>query len=233
MVVKDVAAPGKGAGPSQRAIVIGMGRGRPHHDLTAQRTRVVCRLHAVLCQLVEGGLSRDLTATRAAAVLRRGVRMVQVPTSLLAQVDSSVGGKTGINTPQGKNLIGAFHQPSLVLADTGVLATLPDREMRAGYAEVVKYGLLGDKEDGLRLRQLPGKTFDGMPIATEGLDFWRSVDGIIGRVPCFAQQPLDGRQVGRNRWTNGHDQIPQIPSFALRISFTAAGLALPPDCFMT
>ena len=70
--------------------------------------------------------------------------MVQVPTTLLAQVDSSVGGKTGINTPQGKNLIGTFHQPSLVIADTDVLKTLPSREMRAGYAEVAKYGLLGD-----------------------------------------------------------------------------------------
>ena len=80
----------------------------------------------------------------AAGILRRGVRFVQIPTSLLAQVDSSVGGKTGINTPQGKNLIGVFHQPSLVLADTDVLATLPEREVRAGYAEVAKYGLLGD-----------------------------------------------------------------------------------------
>jgi 3-dehydroquinate synthase len=92
-----------------------------------------------------GGVIGDL-AGFAAAVLRRGVRFVQVPTSLLAQVDSSVGGKTGINAPQGKNLIGAFHQPSLVLADTGVLATLPDRDFLAGYGEVVKYGLLGDAE---------------------------------------------------------------------------------------
>lgn len=92
-----------------------------------------------------GGVIGDL-AGFAAAVLRRGVRLLQVPTTLLAQVDSSVGGKTGINTPQGKNLVGAFHQPSLVLADTTVLATLPDREMRAGYAEVVKYGLLGDAD---------------------------------------------------------------------------------------
>ncbi len=92
-----------------------------------------------------GGVIGDL-AGFAAAVLRRGVRFVQVPTSLLAQVDSSVGGKTGINAPQGKNLIGAFHQPSLVLADTGVLATLPERDFLAGYGEVVKYGLLGDAE---------------------------------------------------------------------------------------
>lgn len=90
-----------------------------------------------------GGVIGDLVGF-AAAVLRRGVRFVQIPTSLLAQVDSSVGGKTGINTPQGKNLVGAFHQPSLVLADIGVLETLTPRDFLAGYGEVVKYGLLGD-----------------------------------------------------------------------------------------
>jgi 3-dehydroquinate synthase len=90
-----------------------------------------------------GGVIGDL-AGFAAAVLRRGVRFVQIPTSLLAQVDSSVGGKTGINAPQGKNLIGAFHQPSLVLADTEVLGTLTARDFLSGYGEVVKYGLLGD-----------------------------------------------------------------------------------------
>jgi 3-dehydroquinate synthase len=90
-----------------------------------------------------GGVIGDL-AGFAAAILRRGARFVQIPTSLLAQVDSSVGGKTGIDTPQGKNLIGAFHQPGLVLADTDVLRTLPERELHAGYAEVAKYGLLGD-----------------------------------------------------------------------------------------
>ncbi|WP_282095441.1 3-dehydroquinate synthase [Epibacterium ulvae] len=92
-----------------------------------------------------GGVIGDL-AGFAAAVLRRGVRFVQIPTSLLAQVDSSVGGKTGINAPHGKNLIGAFHQPSLVLADTDVLATLEPRDFLSGYGEVVKYGLLGDAE---------------------------------------------------------------------------------------
>jgi 3-dehydroquinate synthase len=90
-----------------------------------------------------GGVIGDLVGF-AAAVLRRGVRFVQIPTTLLAQVDSSVGGKTGINTAQGKNLVGAFHQPSLVLADIGVLETLPPRDFLAGYGEVVKYGLLGD-----------------------------------------------------------------------------------------
>ena len=90
-----------------------------------------------------GGVVGDL-AGFAAAVLRRGVRFVQVPTTLLAQVDSSVGGKTGINSVHGKNLVGAFHQPALVLADTGLLETLPPRDFLAGYGEVVKYGLLGD-----------------------------------------------------------------------------------------
>jgi len=91
-----------------------------------------------------GGVVGDL-AGFAAAIVRRGVDFVQVPTSLLAQVDSSVGGKTGINSPQGKNLIGAFHQPILVVADTAVLDTLSPRQFRAGYAEVAKYGLLGDE----------------------------------------------------------------------------------------
>lgn len=90
-----------------------------------------------------GGVVGDLVGF-ASAVLRRGVRFVQIPTTLLAQVDSSVGGKTGINTAQGKNLVGAFHQPSLVLADIDALATLPERDFLAGYGEVVKYGLLGD-----------------------------------------------------------------------------------------
>jgi 3-dehydroquinate synthase len=90
-----------------------------------------------------GGVIGDLTGF-AASIYKRGVDFIQIPTTLLAQVDSSVGGKTAIDTPRGKNLIGAFHQPKLVLADLDVLGTLSDREMRAGYAEIVKYGLLGD-----------------------------------------------------------------------------------------
>jgi 3-dehydroquinate synthase len=90
-----------------------------------------------------GGVIGDLAGFAASAV-RRGLDFIQVPTTLLAQVDSSVGGKTGINSKHGKNLIGAFHQPILVLADTALLDTLPGRQFRAGYAEVAKYGLLGD-----------------------------------------------------------------------------------------
>jgi 3-dehydroquinate synthase len=81
----------------------------------------------------------------AAAIFKRGIDFIQLPTTLLAQVDSSVGGKTAIDTPRGKNLIGAFHQPRAVLADLSALATLPGREMRCGYAEVIKYGFLGDR----------------------------------------------------------------------------------------
>ncbi len=90
-----------------------------------------------------GGVVGDLTGF-AASILKRGCNFIQLPTTLLAQVDSSVGGKTAINTDAGKNLVGAFHQPSLVLADLDALGTLPAREIRAGYAEVIKYGILGD-----------------------------------------------------------------------------------------
>jgi 3-dehydroquinate synthase len=107
-----------------------------------------------------GGVVGDL-AGFAAAILRRGVDFVQVPTSLLAQVDSSVGGKTGINSPQGKNLIGAFHQPVLVIADTAVLDTLSPRQFRAGYAEVAKYGVLGDEAFFTWLEKNHGDIFKG------------------------------------------------------------------------
>ena len=99
----------------------------------------------VMLVALGGGVVGDLVGFAAASLLR-GVDFIQVPSSLLAQVDSSVGGKTGVNAAAGKNLIGAFHQPRLVLADTALLDTLPDRELRAGYAEIVKYGLLGDSD---------------------------------------------------------------------------------------
>jgi 3-dehydroquinate synthase len=92
-----------------------------------------------------GGVIGDLTGF-AASILKRGCHFIQLPTTLLAQVDSSVGGKTAINTPFGKNLVGAFHQPSLVLADLATLDTLPERELQAGYSEVVKYGLISDPD---------------------------------------------------------------------------------------
>src|SRR5680860_892081 len=107
-----------------------------------------------------GGVVGDL-AGFAASILRRGVRVVQMPTTLLAQVDSAIGGKTGIDTKQGKNLIGAFHQPSLVLADISLLSTLSPREFRAGYAEVAKYGLLGDAPFFAWLEQNWGDVFKG------------------------------------------------------------------------
>jgi 3-dehydroquinate synthase len=111
-----------------------------------------------------GGVVGDV-AGFAASVLRRGIRYVQLPTSLLAQVDSSIGGKTAINTPQGKNLVGSFHQPSLVLADTQALATLPAREFRAGYVEAAKYALLGDAAYFAWLERNQAAIFAGDPAA--------------------------------------------------------------------
>ncbi len=134
------------AGISSSEIIVPAGEG----------SKTFAQLERVLDQLLEariergdcivalgGGVVGDL-AGFAASILRRGTGVVQVPTTLLAQVDSAVGGKTGINTRQGKNLIGTFHQPRLVVIDVNVLETLPKREFLAGYAEVVKYGLIGD-----------------------------------------------------------------------------------------
>src|SRR5258705_230645 len=110
-----------------------------------------------------GGVVGDI-AGFAAATLLRGIDFVQIPTTLLAQVDSSVGGKTGINTRNGKNLIGAFYQPRLVLADTDTLATLPRRELVAGYAEIVKYGLIRDAEFFAWLEAEGGSVCDLAPV---------------------------------------------------------------------
>jgi 3-dehydroquinate synthase len=115
-----------------------------------------------------GGVIGDL-AGFAAGIVRRGMRFVQIPTSLLAQVDSSVGGKTGINTAQGKNLVGVFHQPSLVLADTDVLDTLSEREFRAGYAETAKYGLIDQPEFFSWLEKNWRDVFSGGPKRTHAI----------------------------------------------------------------
>src|SRR5690606_13210624 len=115
-----------------------------------------------------GGVIGDL-AGFAAAIARRGMEFVQVPTTLLAQVDSSVGGKTGINSPHGKNLIGAFHQPRLVLADLSTLDTLPARQFAAGYAEVVKYGLIDDADFFFWLEEHQAEIFAGGPARGEAI----------------------------------------------------------------
>ena len=122
-----------------------------------ERYKNLATLERVFDAAIDGGCDRDTTVVAlgggvvgdmagfAAAVYQRGVAFVQVPTTLLALVDSSVGGKTGVNHPRGKNMIGAFHQPRAVVADTETLDTLPDRELRAGLAEVIKYGLIADR----------------------------------------------------------------------------------------
>jgi 3-dehydroquinate synthase len=115
-----------------------------------------------------GGVIGDL-AGFAASITRRGMDFVQLPTSLLAQVDSSVGGKTGINSPHGKNLIGAFHQPKLVLADLTALSTLPPREFAAGYAETVKYGLIDDEAFFFWLEEHQPEIFAGGPARAEAV----------------------------------------------------------------
>ncbi len=111
-----------------------------------------------------GGVVGDLAGFLAATLLR-GIDFIQIPTTLLAQVDSSVGGKTGIDSAHGKNLIGAFHQPLLVVADTDTLTTLPSRELKAGYAEVVKYGLLGDRDFFEWLEENGAAVLEGDPAA--------------------------------------------------------------------
>ena len=115
-----------------------------------------------------GGVVGDL-AGFASGIVRRGMNFIQMPTSLLAQVDSSVGGKTGINTPRGKNLVGVFHQPKLVLADTGVLDTLSKREFRAGYAEIVKYGLISKPDFFAWLEEHWRYVFSGGNARTEAI----------------------------------------------------------------
>ncbi len=142
-----------------------------------EETKSFARLEQLCDQLIDlkverreaivalgGGVIGDLTGF-AAAILRRGLDFIQVPTTLLAQVDSSVGGKTAINARKGKNLVGAFHQPKLVLADTAVLDSLPRRHLLAGYAEVAKYGLLGDAAFFTWLERHGEAVIAGDPVA--------------------------------------------------------------------
>jgi len=136
----------KSAGVESASVIVPQGEGSKSYATfeTVCEAIVASRIErGDLVVALGGGVIGDL-AGYAAASVRRGIDFVQVPTTLLAQVDSSVGGKTGINSRQGKNLIGAFHQPILVIADTALLDTLPKREFRAGYAEMAKFGLLGD-----------------------------------------------------------------------------------------
>ena len=143
-----------------------------------------------------GGVVGDL-AGFVAAVVRRGMRFVQVPTTLLSQVDSSVGGKTAINSRHGKNLVGVFHQPDLVLADTTVLDTLSEREFRAGYAEVVKYGLIDNAAFFASLERNWREIFAGGPARTEAIAVsCRSKAAIVAR---------DEREIGDRALLNlGH-----------------------------
>jgi 3-dehydroquinate synthase len=143
-----------------------------------------------------GGVIGDL-AGFAAASARRGLDFVQVPTTLLAQVDSSVGGKTGINSKHGKNLVGAFHQPVLVLADTALLDTLPKREFRAGYAEMAKFGLLGDAAFFSWLEANWQEVFSGGPACGHAIAVCcRGKAGIVAR---------DERETGERALLNlGH-----------------------------
>jgi 3-dehydroquinate synthase len=155
------------AGVASRAIVL------PAGEQTKDFAHLADLASRLLAERIErrsllialgGGVIGDLTGF-AASVLLRGIDFVQIPTTLLAQVDSSVGGKTGINTPEGKNLVGSFHQPRLVLADLDALATLPRRELAAGYAEVVKYGLVDDAPFFAWLEGHGAAILDGDPAA--------------------------------------------------------------------
>jgi shikimate kinase/3-dehydroquinate synthase len=151
-----------------------------------------------------GGVIGDLAGFIAATTLR-GIPFIQIPTTLLAQVDSSVGGKTGINAPQGKNLIGAFHQPLLVIADTGVLGTLPERERRAGYAEIVKAGLIADAEfyewcEAHAAAMLEGARADLAEAIEKAVRFKAEVVGDDER----ETKPNDGRALLNLGHTFGH-----------------------------
>lgn len=148
-----------------------------------------------------GGVIGDLTGF-AAATLLRGIDYIQIPTTLLAQVDSAVGGKTAIDTPQGKNLVGAFHQPVLVLADTATLATLPKRELLAGYAEVVKYGVIRDADFFAWLERTGAQLLAGDAAARDHA-VRRSLE-IKAQVVAADERETDERQILNYGHSFGH-----------------------------
>jgi 3-dehydroquinate synthase len=159
--------------PSDRATSFVLPDGEAHKTVESWRSIIdeLVRLKAgrdACLVALGGGVIGDLCGFAAASYMR-GVGFIQAPTSLLAQVDASVGGKTGVNHPQGKNLIGAFHQPRAVLADVGTLSTLPEREYRAGLAEVVKYGLIRDADFLDWLEKNSAAIKDRAPAAVEHL----------------------------------------------------------------
>ncbi|HEY5305377.1 MAG TPA: 3-dehydroquinate synthase [Pseudolabrys sp.] len=174
----------KAAGIESSAIIVPAGEGSKNFATfeTVCETIVAARIErGDLVVALGGGVIGDL-AGYAAASVRRGLDFVQVPTTLLAQVDSSVGGKTGINSRHGKNLVGAFHQPILVVADTALLDTLPKREFHAGYAEVAKFGLLGDAAFFSWLESSWKEVFSGGPAREHAIAVCcRGKAGIVAR----------------------------------------------------
>lgn len=160
---------GAGLGHSEIVLPAGEGTKSFAHLQSAVEGLLAARLErGDLVIALGGGVIGDL-AGFAASITRRGMDFVQMPTSLLAQVDSSVGGKTGINSPHGKNLIGAFHQPKLVLADLSTLDSLDTRQFAAGYAEVVKYGLIDDEDFFFWLEENQAEIFAGGPARGEAI----------------------------------------------------------------
>ena len=189
----------KSAGIDSGRIVVSAGEGSKNYATFENVCEAIIAARVERNDLVlalGGGVIGDLAGFAAASV-RRGLDFVQVPTTLLAQVDSSVGGKTGINSRQGKNLIGAFHQPVLVVADTALLDTLPKRDFRAGYAEVAKYGLLGDAQFFAWLEKNWQDVFAGGPAREHAIAVCcRGKAGIVAR---------DERETGERALLNlGH-----------------------------
>jgi 3-dehydroquinate synthase len=189
----------KPAGIESTAIVVPPGEGSKNYATFEKVCEAIIAARIERNDLVValgGGVIGDL-AGYAAASVRRGLDFVQVPTTLLSQVDSSVGGKTGINSSHGKNLVGAFHQPILVIADTALLDTLPVREFRAGYAEVTKFGLLGDAAFFAWLEANWQEVFSGGPAREHAIAVCcRGKAGIVAR---------DERETGERALLNlGH-----------------------------